>query len=141
MRPDPFLAFLAFLAVRVLLMRGDDALTITRRRLTELREGAVRGEVRCEKSVESEKTPADHTPHASALLADPCRAWRLRNAERLTNQHRQRGLDAGGFCAEHGRWLSYPERKRGACSWCLPVDPEWEPEYWASHWRRYNGRP
>ncbi len=52
-----------------------------------------------------------------------------------------RGHDPGGYCAEHGRRLSYPEQQRGACSWCVPVDPEREPEYWASHWRRFTERP
>jgi hypothetical protein len=33
--------------------------------------------------------------------------------------------------------LTYPEQQRGACSWCVPVDPEREPEYWASHWRKF----
>ena len=48
--------------------------------------------------------------------------------------------DYGGFCATHRRPLSYPEQQRGACSWCVPVDPEREPEYWASHWRRFRER-
>ncbi len=71
---------------------------------------------------------------------DPCAGWRLRNAERLTADDLARGHDAGGYCAEHGRWLSYPEQKRGACSWCVPVDPDREPAYWASHWRRFTER-
>ena len=28
----------------------------------------------------------------------------------------------------------------GACSWCVPVTLEREPEYWAIHWRRYAER-
>ena len=84
----------------------------------------------CEKS---EKRSA--TPSPSALTADPFRAWRLRNAELLAD-----GDDFGGRCAEHRRPLSYPEQKRGACSWCVPVDPEREPEYWASQWRRFTER-
>ena len=88
----------------------------------------------CEISEKSEKRSA--TPSASALTADPFRAWRLRNAELLAE-----GDDYGGRCAEHRRPLSYPEQKRGACSWCVPVDPEREPEYWASHWRKFSERP
>jgi hypothetical protein len=63
--------------------------------------------------------------------------WELANAARLTAVDRQLGHDPGGFCAEHNRWLSYPEQSRGACSGCVPVDPEREPEYWAGHWRRF----
>jgi hypothetical protein len=82
----------------------------------------------------SEKSPA--APSASSQTADPFRAWRLRNAQLL-----EEGDDYGGRCAEHRRPLSYPEQKRGACSWCVGVDPEREPEYWASHWRRFTERP
>jgi hypothetical protein len=40
---------------------------------------------------------------------------------------------AGPRTLSHARRApSYPEQKRGACSWCLPVDPGCEPEYWAS---------
>jgi hypothetical protein len=81
----------------------------------------------------------DEIRHTLALV-DACRAWRRRNAELLTEDDRRSGHDPGGFCAEHRRCLSYPEQKRGACSWCVPVDPEREPEYWASHWRRFNER-
>jgi len=72
---------------------------------------------------------------------DPFTRWRVRNAERLTANDVARGYDAGGYCAEHGRRLSYPEQKRGACSWCVPVDPQREAEYWHSHWRRFTGQP
>ena len=72
---------------------------------------------------------------------DRCTVWQRENAERLTVVDLAAGLDAGGFCAAHHRALSYPEQQRGACSWCVPVDPEREPEYWASHWRRFTGRP
>ncbi len=61
------------------------------------------------------------------------------NAARLTAADLARGFDAGGYCTAHGRILSYPEQKRGACSWCVPVDPDREPEYWASHWRKFSG--
>jgi hypothetical protein len=81
---------------------------------------------------EESPTPADAT--------DPFVAWRRQNAEKLAALARVGGDDPGGFCAEHGRCLSYPEQKRGACSWCVPVDPEHEPEYWASHWRRFTER-
>ena len=68
---------------------------------------------------------------------DPLRAWRWRNAELLTDGDLRVGHDAGGWCVEHWRWLTWPEQQRGACSWCVPVDPEQELEYWASHWQRY----
>ena len=74
------------------------------------------------------------------LAADPFRAWYHRNAELLTDTDRRLGHDAGGFCAAHNRWLSYPEQRRGACSWCVPVDPDREPEYWASHGRTFTER-
>jgi len=61
-------------------------------------------------------------------------------ADRLTSYGLAHGRDAGGYCAEHRRRLTYPEQRRGACSWCVPVDAEREPEYWASHWRRFNER-
>lgn len=76
-----------------------------------------------------------------ATPADPFLRWRLMNAERLTAADVARGYDAGGYCVGHGRILSHPEQKRGACSWCVPVDPAREPEYWASHWRRFTERP
>ena len=113
----------------------------------------------CEESEESEVSPSEpevrlnvnrgvlmtvgmcHGYPFPPLLADPFRAWRLRNAELLVEQDGRRGHDVGGFCAEHRRPLSYPEQKRGACSWCVPVDPEREPEYWATHWRRFTERP
>ena len=71
----------------------------------------------------------------------PFHAWRLRNAELLTEQDGRLGRDYGSCRAEHRRALSYPEEKRGACSWCVPVDREREPEYGASHWRRFTERP
>jgi hypothetical protein len=93
----------------------------------------------CEISEKSEERAGD--PPASAHLPDPFRAWRLRNAELLAQTDGRPSHDYGGFCATHHRSLSYPEQKRGACSWCLPVDPEREPEYWESHWRRFMERP
>jgi hypothetical protein len=75
-----------------------------------------------------------------AELADRLRAWRASNTQRLTAEDGRLGHHPGGFCAEHGRWLSWPEQRRGACSWCVPVDPEREPEYWASHWHRFGER-
>ena len=69
----------------------------------------------------------------AAVTIDPLRAWRFRNAEMLTGHDGRLGRDPGGWCAEHNRWLSYPEQRRGACSWCVPVDRGREPEYWASH--------
>jgi hypothetical protein len=82
----------------------------------------------------------DQTTKVPSPPADPFRRWRWSNAERLTDDDLARGRDPGGFCVTHGRGLSYPEQKRGACSWCVPVDPEREPEYWASHWRRFTER-
>jgi hypothetical protein len=90
----------------------------------------------CEISEISEKRSA--APSTSALTADPFRAWRLRNAELLAAGDGGPGHDYGGYCAAHRRALSYPEQKRGACSWCVPVDPEREPEYWTSHWQRFS---
>jgi hypothetical protein len=71
---------------------------------------------------------------------DPFERWRIGNAETFTAGDAAQRYDVGGFCAVHHRRLSYPEQKRGACSWCVPVDPEREPEYWASHWRRFRER-
>jgi hypothetical protein len=65
---------------------------------------------------------------------------RLRNPEILTDVDRQLGHASGGSCADHCRWLTWSEQRRGACSRCVPVDPEREPEYWASHWRRFTAR-
>ncbi|MBI4491367.1 MAG: hypothetical protein HY690_01050 [Chloroflexi bacterium] len=34
--------------------------------------------------------------------------------------------DMGGYCPTHRRWLSYPEQRAGACTWCrtgLPLYP------------------
>jgi hypothetical protein len=62
------------------------------------------------------------------------------NADWLDADDLVRGRDPGGFCAAHGRWLSHPEQRRGACSWCVPVDPKREPAYWQSHWRRFTER-
>ncbi len=76
-----------------------------------------------------------------AIPADPFLRWRLENSARLTADDLARGFDAGGYCTVHGRILSYPEQKRGACSWCVPVAPDHESEYWASHWRRFTERP
>ena len=76
----------------------------------------------------------------AAAQSDPFVRWRLSNTKRLTADDLARGYDAGGYCAAHGRRLSYPEQKRGACSWCIPVDPEREPEYWESHWRKFTAR-
>jgi len=92
--------------------------------------GGSADDVDCEISEKRSAGPAAPSP-----TADPFRAWRLRNAELLAD-----GDDFGGRCAEHRRPLSYPEQKRGACSWCVPVDPEREPEYWASQWRRFTER-
>jgi hypothetical protein len=138
---------------------ANDPLLQARRSLRELRDGTQSGEAGrgdrdaqpdlpiagpvggsstdtdCEISEKSEISPAG--PPGSTSAADPCRAWRLRNAELLAEADGRLGHDYGGYCAEHRRVLSYPEQKRGACSWCVPVDPEREPEYWASHWRRF----
>ena len=82
----------------------------------------------------------DQTTKVPARPVDRFRRWRWRNAELLTDDDRRLGHDSGGFCATHHRWLTYPEQQRGACSWCVPVDPDREPEYWASHWRRFRER-
>jgi hypothetical protein len=122
----------------------DDPFLRARRRLRELQHARSSIALPCEKSEMSEMSsdapPVVPSPPTPALLADPLRAWRLRNAERLTDDDRRLGHDPGGFCVEHNRWLTWPEQRRGACSWCVPVDPDREPEYWASHWRRFAAR-
>src|SRR3954452_22186389 len=79
----------------------------------------------------------DQTTKGTAEAALPAEKWRARNAVLLTGEDRRLGHDPGGYCAIHRRPLSYPEQKREACSWCVPVDPEREPEYLASRWRRF----
>ena len=111
----------------------DDALSRARRSLAVLRSSPAPS-TECEESEGSEESPA-RRPAADAV--DPFLRWRLLNAERMTADDLAHGYDAGGYCTKHGRVLSYPEQKRGACSWCVPVDPEREPEYWVSHWRRF----
>ena len=122
----------------------DEALSRARRHIHELRRAGGGSIPHCEKSEKSEERCPLPCPPASeptpALLANPFRAWRLHNAERLTDIDRRQGHDRGGFCAAHGRWLSYPEQRRGACSWCVPVDRGREPEYRASHWRKFAER-
>ncbi len=78
-----------------------------------------------------------HAATVHSPAADSFGRWRLTNAERLTVYDLASGHAPGGYCEEHRRWLSNPEQKRGACFWCIPVDPKREPEYWASHWRRF----
>jgi len=105
-----------------------DALTIAREALRRLNHDHAAAASDCE---ESEESPL--IPKRASVRLDPFVTWRLRNAEHLTASDLGLGHDPGGFCSEHRRWLSYPEQKRGACSWCVPVDREGEPEYWASH--------
>jgi hypothetical protein len=83
------------------------------------------------------RVDGDVVPAPAHRFAD----WRARNAARITADDLARSHDPGGYCAEHGRLLSYPEQKRGACSWCVPVEAAQEPAYWASHWRRFTERP
>ena len=73
----------------------------------------------------------------AAALIDRFRIWRVLNIRRLTDDDPRLGHARGRFCVEHSRWLSYPEQRRGACSWCVPVDPERESDHWASHWRKF----
>jgi hypothetical protein len=73
----------------------------------------------------------------STKWVDAADRWQRENAGLLGPADLALGRDAGGYCAAHRRVLSYPEQQRGACSWCVPVDPDREPEYWASHWRRF----
>jgi len=63
---------------------------------------------------------------------DPFLAWRLRNGEYLSDSDRARHFDALTMCVVHHRFLSYDEQRRGACSWCVPVEPEKERDYWRS---------
>jgi hypothetical protein len=84
--------------------------------------------------------PVARHDQTTKVAPDPFRAWYHRNAELLTDTDRRLGHDPGGFCVEHNRWLSHSEQRRGACSWCVPVDPDREPEYWQSHWRRFTAR-
>jgi hypothetical protein len=121
-------------------MSVEDALTIARRRLGDLRRAGVAPDAEREVSEISEESRLAAGRPTPLLVAEPFRAWRLRNAELLTDTDRRLGHDAGGFCVEHSRWLTWREQNRGACSWCVPVDPEREPEYWASHWRTFTGR-
>jgi hypothetical protein len=118
---------------------SGDALAIARTALARLREAtatpASTGE---ESEVCEERLIPPAVVHLD--LASQALAWRRTNAGRLTAADLAAGRDAGGYCVEHRRWLSWPEQKRGACSWCVPVDPEREPEYWASHWRRFTER-
>ena len=95
------------------------------------RSASVSDGLKREISERSEESPAP---------ADPRLALCLTNAECLTADDRRLGHDPGGFCAAHNRWLTWNEQQRGACSWCMPIEPEREPEYWASHWRRYTER-
>jgi hypothetical protein len=130
-----------------------DTLAAARAALRALRDSM---DTQCEETRVSEESPpepglssltplsshrrAGETTAASSDLAyggDPFERWRASNAAQLTVADLAAGHDPGGFCAAHRRVLSYPEQKRGACSWCVPVDPEREPEYWASHWRRF----
>jgi len=113
----------------------SDALSVARSAIQGLHREPRRAAPACEESEESEESP----PHLDKAIrtVGPAAAWRLQNAAHFTADDLLHGRDAGGYCAEHRRPLSYPEQKRGACSWCVPVDPEREPEYWASHWRRF----
>jgi hypothetical protein len=113
-----------------------DPLAIARAAFRRLRADSAPARSQCEESEESEESPPSGSVPADG--ADPFVRWRLRNAGRLTSADLGLGHDPGGNCAEHRRPLSYPEQKRGACSWCVGVDPEREPEYWASHWRRFS---
>ena len=74
---------------------------------------------------------------AGTTVVGPIADWRARRAERLAAEGQAHGDDTGGSCAMPGRPLPHPEQRCAACSWCVPVDPEREPEYWASHWRRF----
>ncbi len=86
---------------------------------------------------EESRRGVDERPPRRAGVPDPFLRWRLRNAEHITPEHARLGHDPGGFCAAHNRWLTWNEQQRGACSWCMPIEPEREPEYWASHWKRF----
>ena len=97
----------------------------------------------CERSETSEERGAGAGDNSHLPLLshpDPFRRWRVANAGRLAADDARLGHDPGGFCVEHNRWLTWPEQRRGACSWCVPPDPERESEYWASHWRRFGAR-
>ena len=79
----------------------------------------------------------DQTTKPDDDLPPDRKTWQARNARLLSQAAPQQRLDPGGYCATHRRSLSYPEQRREACSWCVPVNPISEPEYWASHWRRF----
>jgi len=115
-----------------------DALTIAREALRRLNHDHAAAASDSEVNEEREESPL--IPDSAFVQSDPIVMWRLRNAEHLTTSDLALGHDPGGFCAEHRRWLSWPEQKRGACSWCVPADAEREPEYWASHWRKFTER-
>ena len=123
-------------------MAADDLLERARSTLRTLRSADAVSRRDCEigeECEESRREPDGSAAHASGV-ADPFLRWRLENAARMTTEDARLGHDPGGFCAEQHRWLTYPEQRRGACSWCVTVDPEREPEYWASHWQRFTER-
>jgi len=115
-----------------------DALAIARAALQRLHSGSESTGATCDVSEDSEESPSRLAEPDGAV--DPFVRWRLANAQQLTGTDLAARRDPGGYCAAHHRSLSYPEQKRGACSWCVPVDPEREPDYWASHWRRFTER-
>jgi hypothetical protein len=114
----------------------QDPLDIARSAIQRLQPVTHNAATDCEESEECEESPDGVIIDG----ADPRPGWRLLNAARFTADDLVQGHDPGGYCSQHRRLLSYPEQKRGACSWCVPVDPEREPEYWASHWRRFTER-
>jgi len=115
-----------------------DPLTLARAAVERLRSGSSAHESHCEISEECEESPASSDEQGES--PDLFVRWRLANAARLTSDQLATGLDPGGYCVNHDRPLSYPEQQRGACSWCVTVDPDREPEYCASHWRRFKER-
>jgi hypothetical protein len=115
-----------------------DALARARIVLQRLQSVSESERPHCEVSEVSEESPSIAVEAQGP--GDPFVRWRLQNAERLTSADLAVGRDPGGYCTEHHRALSYSEQKRGACSWCVAVDPETEPEYWESHWKRFRRR-
>ncbi len=94
-----------------------DPLTRARQALAALRTPGAAANSDREESEGSEESPQlGGVRRLTTPPTDSFLRWRLLNAERLTAGDLAAGHDAGGYCAEHRRCLSWPEQRRGACS-------------------------